>query len=295
MSNVAAMPLDDLADRRSIKSWIAGLERAHRAAQHDFLRDHVPRVAAVHLRDAHHARFERMDVARDDRLQRVDDCAANGIGSRPRCGIAPCAPRPGGDDLEDVVRPHQRARAQRDLARPASPGQLCMPYTAFIGKRSNRPSSHHHPPAALVLLGRLEDEIHGAVEVAALAPSRAPRRAASWCGRRGRTRASCLRARGVRARRSRDMQRVQVGAQPTARPMPRAARRRHRSRRAPCAPRRRTRELVGHDALVRVSSNAVSGWAWMSWRQARMSGSSAAISGRTFMAWASPARSEGPS
>jgi hypothetical protein len=49
------------------------------------------------------------------------------------------------------------------------PGQLCNPNTISMGKRSNKPLLDHHPAAAFVLFGGLEDEIRRAVEVAQLA------------------------------------------------------------------------------------------------------------------------------
>ena len=108
---------DDSRIRRSIRSCTSGLERADRAAQHDFLRDHVPGVAAVHLRDADDTRVERMQVARDDRLQRVDRVRDERASGPCRCRPSPaCAPLPVRDDLEDVERAHQRPGAHRHRA-----------------------------------------------------------------------------------------------------------------------------------------------------------------------------------
>ena len=48
----------------------------------------------------------------------------------------------------------------------ARPGRLCMPKIASHGKRVEQPVLDHRLGAAEPLLGRLEDEMHGAVEIA---------------------------------------------------------------------------------------------------------------------------------
>ena len=88
---------------------------------------------------------------------------ATGTGSTPRCGIAACEPLPW------IVMRNSLLLANTGPVFSAnwptfSPGQLCAPNTASIGKRSNRPSLiiPRAPPPAF--LGRLEDQVHRAVE-----------------------------------------------------------------------------------------------------------------------------------
>ena len=117
-----------------------GVEAAHGAAQHDFLRDHVPGVAAVDLRDADDARFERMQVARDDRLQRADGVRREQHRILPVFGIAACAPLPVAMISKMSNAPISGPTRVANVPKGFS-GQLCMPYTARIGNRSKRPSS----------------------------------------------------------------------------------------------------------------------------------------------------------
>jgi hypothetical protein len=97
-------------------------------------------------------------VARDDRLQRAD--RVRGEQHRVLAGVRHCRVRTFSrdDDLEDVERAHQRTDAGRDLAegeqRPV----------VHAEDRAHREALEetlldHHPAAALVLLGRLEDEV----------------------------------------------------------------------------------------------------------------------------------------
>ena len=80
-------------------------EAAHGPAQHDLLRNHVPRVAAVHLRDADDAGIERMQIARDDGLQRAD--RVSGEEHRILAGIRHCRVRAlAGRDDSAVERGH---------------------------------------------------------------------------------------------------------------------------------------------------------------------------------------------
>ena len=116
------------------------------------------------LRDADHPRLERMQVARDDRLQRADRMRHEqhrvlaGVGHR---GVRALAGR---DDLEDVEGAHERPGARRDRAeRQQRP--VVHPVDRAHRKSLEQPLLDHHPAAALVLLGGLEDEVDGAAEI----------------------------------------------------------------------------------------------------------------------------------
>ena len=92
---------------------------------------------------------------------------ATGTGSMPLCGMAACPPLPRitmwNSLLDAITGPVLAANEPT-----GSPGQLCMPYTTSMGNCLNRPSliiSRAPPPP---FFGRLEDEVHRAVEVAVL-------------------------------------------------------------------------------------------------------------------------------
>ena len=80
------------------------------------VRDHVPGVAAVDLRDADDRAVQRVDVAAGDRLQPVDDLRRGDdrVDAEMRHRGMRAASADG--DLEDVEGRHHRAGADRELA-----------------------------------------------------------------------------------------------------------------------------------------------------------------------------------
>src|SRR5262245_44278069 len=67
-------------------------------------------------------------------------CAATSTESMPDSGRAPCAPRPATSRSKNA--PPAIIGPERTAKRPsAMPGRLCMPKSAWPGKRRNRPSS----------------------------------------------------------------------------------------------------------------------------------------------------------
>ena len=68
------------------------------------------------------------------------------------------------DDFEDVVGGHHRAGADGELA-DRDARNVVHAVHALDRKLLEQPLLHHHAPAALVLLGRLEDEVDRAVEI----------------------------------------------------------------------------------------------------------------------------------
>ena len=91
--------------------------------------------------------------------------AATTMGSTTICGWEACPPRPAMriSKLSSLaIRPPTRV-----LIRPAAkPGMLCSPNIPSTGNRSKRPSAIIALRTQPVLLGRLEDQMHRAVEAA---------------------------------------------------------------------------------------------------------------------------------
>ena len=117
---------DHLADPLAQEFAHMRREGAVGAAQHRGLRNHVVGIAGLEGADRNHCRIERIDVARDDRLQLIDDLAAHK--DRIDCDVGPCCVAADALDFDrDVVgRRHDRSRADREGAR-RHPGKLCMP------------------------------------------------------------------------------------------------------------------------------------------------------------------------
>ena len=99
-----------------------GGEAARGAAQLDVLRDDVVGVAALEHADRDDRGLERVDVARHDRLQLVDDLSADQ--DRVDAVMRPCrVPADAFEiDGDSVGRGHHRARGESRSGRPASPG-----------------------------------------------------------------------------------------------------------------------------------------------------------------------------
>ena len=81
------------------------------------------------------------------------------------CGRARAAPV--NSDHEVVLARHDAARTRRERAR-AHPRHVVRAEDRVDRKALEQPVGHHRFRAAAVLLGRLEDETHGAVEILAL-------------------------------------------------------------------------------------------------------------------------------
>ena len=190
----------------------------------------APGIARLHRAEAHHRGIDRAHVARDDRLHRRDDVAGDehGIDRRVRMGAVPAA----AVDLDfDAVR-----RGHRGPGRDADPsgrqaGPVVQREHLLRRKTLEETVLDHRLGPGIAFFAGLEDEVRGAVEVARLVRDSAPPRAASSCGRRGRSRAS--------GRRSATCARTRSPPASAARPCRRAGRPRGRSRRTGRAPPRR--------------------------------------------------------
>jgi hypothetical protein len=140
-------------------------ERANRAREARGLRDDVVGVAGVELRDRQHGGIHRRDVARDDGLQGGRDLRADH--DRIDARLRPGAMRADAGDVDVEERPagHHRPRAHRE-----APDRELRPVVHAedrVARESlEQPVVDHRLRAAEPLLGRLEHEVDGAVEVA---------------------------------------------------------------------------------------------------------------------------------
>ena len=131
------------------------------------LRNDVVGVACLEHADRHHRGLQRIDVARHDRLQLVDDLGADQDGvdaqMRPR-RVAALA-----FDLDrDVIgRRHDRTRADGEFA-DRQAGQIVHAVDFLDAEAVDQAVLDHGLAAGAALLRRLEDHHRGAVEIARL-------------------------------------------------------------------------------------------------------------------------------
>ena len=102
----------------------------------------------------------------DDRLQRRRDVA--GDQHRVDAGLGPGAVRAlaGDRDVEERAARHHRAGADLEFA-DRQPGPVVHAEDRVAREFVEQPVLDHRLGAAEPFLGRLEDEVHGAVEIAA--------------------------------------------------------------------------------------------------------------------------------
>ena len=140
-------------------------EGAHRALQFAGIGNHVAGLAAVDHRDRDQAGVGRLLAARQDGLERQHHFAGDRhrVDARVRqCGMATLATH---GDLELVARCHGRAGAHGELpdlhAGPVVHAEYCVHRELL-----EQAVLDHLARAAAALFGRLEDQVHGTVEVA---------------------------------------------------------------------------------------------------------------------------------
>ena len=106
-------------------------------------------------------------------------------GSMPLSGRAPCAPLP---VMWMSNRPPPAICGPERMANlpTSSFGPVVHAEDLLAGELLEQPVLDHRLGAAAAFLGRLEDEVHGAVEVARRRRGTWRRPAAWWCGRHGR-------------------------------------------------------------------------------------------------------------
>ena len=118
----------------------------------------------MHLGDRNHRRIERRHVARHHALQGRDDLG--GDDHRVDATLRSRAVRALAGDfyVEQSAAGHLRAGADGELA-DVELGPVVHAEDLFAGELVEQPVLDHGLGAATAFLGRLEDEVHGAVEV----------------------------------------------------------------------------------------------------------------------------------
>ena len=139
------------------------VEAAHGAGDRNLRRQHVVAVPAFDARDREHRRFARIDAARDDGVQLRDQLARgeDGVGRVMR--LRRMAAAAAQHDVEAVGRRHDRAGPRLRLAE-RQVGPVVQRIDAVAGEAIEQAVLDHGARAALAFLGRLEDEVHRAVE-----------------------------------------------------------------------------------------------------------------------------------
>ena len=102
------------------------VQGADGACQLGGLRDHVAGIAGVKFAYGNHSRFQRIDAARHDRLQRADQLRAdqNGIDAFVRTRRVAALPL----DIDETASPPAMIGPGRMAKQPTGmPGPLCMP------------------------------------------------------------------------------------------------------------------------------------------------------------------------
>ena len=176
------------------------------------------------LGDGDDAGLQGIDRAADDGLQGAHEfgCDHHGIDAQMRHGgVGALAPD---HDLEGVEGGHHRPRPESEGAGGQS-RPVVHAVDGLHGELLEQAVLHHDPAAAFVFLGRLEDEVNGALELAGLGQVAG---GAKQHGRVAVVAAGVHFSWGLRlvgdVARLLDEERVHVGAQPHRRPVARAKR-----------------------------------------------------------------------
>ena len=139
-------------------------EAADGAAEHGLFRQDIVRMAGMEARHREHRRLQRLGVAADQGLQRLDQRGAgdHGVGRLVRHRGMPAASRDG--DLETIRTGHHRSLDQRHLS-GGKAGPVMQAEYRLHRKSFEQALLDHDSGTALMLLGRLKDEIDAAVEI----------------------------------------------------------------------------------------------------------------------------------
>src|SRR6267378_3588987 len=137
------------------------------AAEFGLAGNHIVGGPGVNLGDRQHRRFQGIDVAADNGLQRLPERHRdhNGILRAFRHRAMRAIAVDG--DVEEVGARHGGPRQNRDLAM-VQIGRVVQPIDLIAGKFLEQAVLDHGAGAAEAFFGRLKDEMHGAVEIPGL-------------------------------------------------------------------------------------------------------------------------------
>jgi hypothetical protein len=143
----------------------ADVEGAHRAGDFRLVGDDVGGAAGVDLRDRQHRTVVRIGVARNDGLPGLDDLDGDHhrVDALVRLGRVRTLAQHG--EIELVGRGHQRPRTQAETARRHA-GPVVDAEDGVHRALFEQAVLDHAFGAAAALFGRLENQVHGAVEIA---------------------------------------------------------------------------------------------------------------------------------
>ena len=142
-------------------------EGAHRALQLHAVGHHVRGLARMDHGDRDHARLDGLDVAADDGLQAQDQLGRHGQRVDHHVRHGRMAALAAHDDAELVARRHGRARSHGHGAR-AHAGPVVHAEHGLHGELGEQAVLDHLARAAAALFGRLEDQVHRALETVAV-------------------------------------------------------------------------------------------------------------------------------
>ena len=147
------------------------LEAANGAAQDGIVRDDVPRLAGVYLRDADDCRLAWMDIAGNHRLQRQNQLAAGDQRIDAFLRHRRMAAVPAYRDLEGAGTRHHRTRHHGHFADRYARPVVEAEYRVHRKLVEQSVGDHHCRPT-FGFLGGLEDEVDDSVEIQLVAVCR---------------------------------------------------------------------------------------------------------------------------
>ena len=149
--------LGDLADAARDERAHARIEGPHRAGEMGALGNDVIGRARMDLGHGKHGALQRVGIARDDGLQRLDQCRSRHDGIEAAMGFGRVGAASGDADIEEVRCRHHRPGADLELAVWAA-GGVVEPVDLVAGEALEQPVGQHGAGAAEPFLRRLEHE-----------------------------------------------------------------------------------------------------------------------------------------
>ena len=156
---------DDLRHPRFNLVAHSAVEIAHSAANCRLGGNDIKAVAGIEPGDAEHRRLQRINIARDNRLQRGDGVRGGEnavIGLMRHAGVA--ARRP--DGRRKNIEPRHQRSSLGDKGAERHIGQVMHAIDRFHGKFFEQALLDHAPGAAFIFFSRLKNKIDNAVKIA---------------------------------------------------------------------------------------------------------------------------------